>query len=214
MIDVVVCKKMFQRDLQLADLQAALEKAKALSVEALTTQIREIGFECLGCGECCSGEDNSVVVFPFEVRRILAATGLGWLEVAGPPDVGAWDKDGCFHTLEWRLKKVSQSCRFYEDRRCSIYPTRPGLCSTYPFYLDDGVLQCSMCSGIGGCIEPAEAKELAEKVIRRYVFELQEAIALTEKYEDFERGESREGGVYVVHDSEGEHRISCEGRLY
>ena len=145
---------MFQRDLQIADLQAALERAKALSVEALATQIREIGFKCLGCGECCSGEDNSVVVFPFEVRRILAATGLGWLEVAGPPDVGEWDKDGCFHTLEWRLKKVSQSCRFFENGSCSIYPIRPGLCSTYPFYLDEGVLQCSMCSGIGGCIEP------------------------------------------------------------
>lgn len=205
---------MFQRDLLIADLQAALERAKALSVEGLATQIREIGFKCLGCGECCSGEDNSVVVFPFEVRRILAATGLGWLEVAGPPDVGEWDKDGCFHTLEWRLKKVSQSCRFFENGLCSIYPIRPGLCSTYPFYLDEGVLQCSMCSGIGGCIEPSEARELAERVIRRYVFELLEAIALTEKYEDFERGESREGGVYVVHDSEGEHWIFGNERHY
>ena len=205
---------MFQRDLQIADLQAALEKAKALSVEALATQIREIGFKCLGCGECCSGEDNSVVVFPFEVRRILAATGLGWLEVAGPPDVGEWDKDGGFHTLEWRLQKVGHSCRFFENGSCCIYPTRPGLCSTYPFYLDEGVLQCSMCGGIGGCIEPAEAKELAERVIRRYVFELLEAIALTEKYEDFERGESSEGGVYIVHDSEGEHRICGDERHY
>jgi hypothetical protein len=205
---------MLERDLLIADLRAALEKARALSVEALASQIREIGFECLGCGECCSGEDNSVVVFPVEVRRILAATDLGWLEVAGPPDVGEWDKDGCFHTLEWRLQKVGHSCRFYEDGSCRIYPTRPGLCSTYPFYLEEGVLQCSICSGIGNFIEPDEARELAERAIRRYVFELQEAIALTEKFKDFERGESSQVGAYIVHDSEGEHRICGDERHY
>jgi len=88
---VVVCRKMLERDLLIADLRAALGKARALSVEALASQIREIGFECLGCGECCSGEDNSVVVFPVEVRRILEATGLHWLEVAVPPDMGEWE---------------------------------------------------------------------------------------------------------------------------
>ena len=40
-----------------------------------------------------------------------------------------------------------------------------------------------------------EAKELAERVIRRCLLNLLEAIALTEKYEDFERGESSEGGA-------------------
>jgi hypothetical protein len=210
----MVCRKMFQKDLLIADLHAALEMAKSHSVEALATQIHDIGFKCLGCGECCSGEDNSVVVFPVEVRNIQAATGLGWLEVVGPPEVGEWDKDGCFHTLEWRLKRERDSCRFYDDGRCSIYLSRPCLCSTYPFYLDDGVLQCSLCSGIGGSIQPVEAKELAERVIRRSILELMEAIALTEKYEDFERGKSNASGDYVVHDSEGEHRISGDGRHY
>jgi uncharacterized protein len=199
---------MYQKDLQIADLHAALEMVKSLSADALATQILDIGFKCLGCGECCSGEDNSVVIFPVEVRDIQAATGLGWLEVVRPPDLGEWDKDGCFHTLEWRLKKESESCRFYENGRCGIYPSRPGLCSTYPFYLDEGVLQYSLCLGIGGVIELAEAKELAERVRRRSVLELMEAIALTEKFEDFERGKSSESGVCVVHDSEGEHRIS------
>lgn len=203
----MVAGNMCQKDLQIADLHAALEMVKSLSVDALATQILDIGFKCLGCGECCSGEDNSVVVFPVEVRNIQAATGLGWLEVVRPPDAGEWDKDGCFHTLEWRLKKEGASCRFYEDGRCGIYLSRPGLCSTYPFYLDEGVLQYSLCCGIGSVIEPAEAKELAERVRCRSVLELTEAIALTEKFEDFERGKSSESGVCVVHDSEGPHRI-------
>jgi hypothetical protein len=202
---------MHQKDLQIADLHAALEMVKSLSADELATQIQDIGFKCLGCGECCFGEDNSVVAFPVEIRNIQAATGLRWLEIVRPPDTGEWDKDGCFHTLEWRLKKEGESCRFYEDRRCSIYPSRPGLCSTYPFYLDEGILQRSACRGIGGAIEPAEAKELAERVIRRCITEHLEAIALTEKFEDFERGRSNESGVCVVHDSEGEHRIADDG---
>jgi hypothetical protein len=204
----MVAGNMRQKDLQIADLHAALEKVRSLSADALAAQIQDIGFKCLGCGECCSGEDNSVVVFPVEVRDIQAATGLGWLEVVRPPDLGEWDKDGCFHTLEWRLNKEGESCRFYEDGRCGIYPYRPGLCSTYPFYLDEGVLQYSLCRGIGGVIEPAEAKELALRIVHRSVLELTEAIALTEKFEDFERGRSSENGFCVVHDSEGEHRIS------
>ena len=201
-------KKMFRKDSQIADLHAALEAVKNLSAEALATQIQDIGFKCLGCGECCFGEDNSVVVFPVEVRRIQVATDLEWLEVAGPPDLGEWDKDGCFHTLEWRLKKKGESCRFFENGRCSIYQSRPALCSTYPFYLEEGVLQYSLCRGIGGVIEPVEAEDLAKRVVCRSILELVEAIALTEKFEDFERGKSNKGGIYVVHDSEGEHRIS------
>ncbi len=72
---------MLQKDLQIADLHAALQRVKSLSTDALATQIRDIGFKCLGCGECCSGEDNSVVVFPVEARTIRAATGLEWLEI-------------------------------------------------------------------------------------------------------------------------------------
>jgi hypothetical protein len=203
---------MLQKDLQIADLHAALQRVKSLSAEALASQIRDIGFKCLACGECCSGEDNSVVVFPVEARTIREATGLEWLEVVRPPGIGEWDKDGCFHTLEWRLKKEGDSCRFFKNGRCSIYPSRPGLCNTYPFYLDEGVLQHSLCCGIGGVIEPAEAAELARRVIRRSILELTEAIALTEKFEDFERGsKSSKDGVYIVHDSEGEHRIADDG---
>ncbi|NTV27825.1 MAG: hypothetical protein HGA93_03990, partial [Methanothrix sp.] len=128
-------------------------------------------------------------------------------KIAGPPDEGEWDKDGCFHTLEWRLKKRGESCRFYQNGRCSVYPDRPMLCRTYPFYLDGGVLVCSECRGQGGRIGSNEADKMAEQLILRYLFEIQEAIALLERYRDFERGEARKGVGCIVHDSEGEHRI-------
>ena len=205
-----------QRAEQIRQLYADLRAAEGLSADVLSRRIQEIGFRCLRCGECCTGEDNSVVVFPFEVRRILAAAGLQWLEAVEPPKEGEWDRNGCFHTLEWRLKKEGASCKFYSrsvcgmkgDGVCRIYGSRPLICSTYPFYLDRGVLHFSECRGLGDSIEPDTAKKMAERLILRQVTEIREAIALLEKYEDFERGEAGEDGRCIVHDSEGEHCLS------
>ena len=59
-------------------------------------------------------------------------------------------------------------------------------------------------------IEPREAEKLAEELISRQITEIQEAISLLEKYQDFERADPEKGeskGCIIVHDSEGEHRI-------
>lgn len=196
----------------LAKLRDDLLAAQALSTERLSAQIQEIGFQCLRCGECCSGEDNSVVVFPFEIRRILEATGLDWHDVVEPPKEGEWDSEGIFHTLEWRLRKEGGSCKFYAKCNCKIYGSRPLLCSTYPFYLDSAVLRCSECRGLGRKIQPRKAWKIAALLKKRWIIEICEAIALLEKYEDFERGRPGKKGLCVVHDSEGEHRIITELR--
>ncbi|MDD4653238.1 MAG: YkgJ family cysteine cluster protein [Methanothrix sp.] len=197
-------------DLQdrIAGLKKDLLAAKGISQTDLAARIRKTGFRCQKCGECCRGEDNSVVVFPEEIRRIQKATGLHWLKAVAPPEEGEWDREGCFHTLEWRLLKENDACRFYQDGRCSIYPVRPRLCRTYPFYLDEGRLMHSECRGLGKKIEQEEANNLAESLLERYLTEIQEAIHLLERYRDFERGEAKEGGECIVHDSEGEHRVS------
>ncbi|VVB69380.1 Putative zinc- or iron-chelating domain protein [uncultured archaeon] len=193
---------------QLEELCGSLEAAKDLSPKELAAQIETIGFQCQECKDCCRGIDNSVVVFPFEIRRIMAATGQKWLEAVEPPSEGEWDRNGCFHTLEWRLKKKTGYCQFSRDDGCRIYEARPLLCSTYPFFLDQGILRFSECRGLGRTIKPAEAEKLAERLIERNMTEINEAISLLERYNDFERGPSRERGPCIVHDSEGEHRIS------
>jgi hypothetical protein len=66
----------------------------------------------------------------------------------------------------------------------------------------------SECRGLGGKTEQQEANDLAEGLLTRYITEIEETIHLLERYRDFERGEAKEGGECVVHDSEGEHRIS------
>ncbi|VVB71485.1 Putative zinc- or iron-chelating domain protein [uncultured archaeon] len=198
----------------IAELREDLLAARKLSTENLAQQIQENGFSCQLCGECCQGMDNSVVVFPFEIRRIKAASGLEWLQAAEPPEEGEYDREGCFHTLEWRLKRIDGSCRFYQSGRCSIYEARPLLCSTYPFYLDRGRLQCSLCRGLGCKIDPEKAGEMAELLILRYTTEIEEAILLLEKYQDFERGRPRKGGRCIVHDSEGMHCIHHKKSIY
>jgi len=145
----------------LSKLREDLLAARGLSTERLAAQIQEIGFQCQRCGECCTGEDNSVVVFPFEIRRILQYMGMDWNDVVEPPQEGEWDSEGVFHTLEWRLKKEDGSCKFYAKWRCKIYGTRPLLCSTYPFYLDSGALRCSECRGLGRKIQPRKAQKIA-----------------------------------------------------
>lgn len=192
---------------RIAELREDLRKAKSQSRAALAAEIRDMGFSCQGCGECCRGEDNSVLVFPREIRAIEEATGLSWAEVAEPPQEGEWDTEGYFHTLEWRLAKVGEACRFYQGGVCAIYSVRPMLCRSYPFYLDRGKLMASECRGLGGEIEAQEAERLAETLIARQIIEIEEAIALLERYKDFLRGPPGERGI-IVHDSEGEHRIA------
>jgi hypothetical protein len=199
------------KDKRLEELRKNLEATKRISTEVLASQIRAIGFECLRCGDCCVGEDNSVVLFPFEIRRILAETGIGWPDAVEPPKIGECDREGNFHTLEWRIKKDGDSCKFHSETGCKIYQTRPMLCKTYPFYLDEGTLHYSECRGLGKNIGSDEAERIAATVINRSITEIQEAIALLEKYKDFERGSPTKIKACIVHDSEGEHHITWDG---
>ena len=90
-------------------------------------------FECLpGCGLCCS---YKVALLPGDAERI---EGLGYQQAIFAAD-GALQKDSGF-------------CAFLEDdRRCSIYDGRPGLCRSFPFFLeDDGSIDVDLsCPGVG-----------------------------------------------------------------
>ncbi|MDF0590452.1 YkgJ family cysteine cluster protein [Candidatus Methanocrinis natronophilus] len=191
----------------LADLESQLERAESLATDDLARKIKEIGFRCEICGDCCRGEDNSVAVFPFEIRGIADETGESWLEVAGPPLDGEWDCEGSFHTLEWRLRKTGRDCRYFSDKGCKIYEARPLLCTTYPFYLEDCRLRWSECRGLGGEIGTGDSLILAELLKRRQIVEIREAVKLVKRYDDFERGEPSPYGRCIVHDSAGEHLI-------
>jgi Fe-S-cluster containining protein len=201
---------MSSRKRHLQELRSELQDIRDLSLDQLAEQIRALGFRCLRCGECCSGEENSVVVFPFEIRAILDRTELPWLEAVEPPGEGEWDEQGRFHTLEWRLRKEGSSCKFYGKGECRIYEERPLLCKTYPFFLEKGVLGSSECSGLGVRAERDRSQELAALLKERRIVELEEAIALIEKFQEFSRGAAGRRAICIVHDSEGAHQVSAD----
>jgi len=130
------------------------------------------------------------------------------------------DSDGNIHAYGWMLRrKRNGDCIFLEKdtNRCRIYPVRPMLCSTYPFYLEELKLYTCECEGLGDRISAEESRKLADSLLSRYISELEDTLAMYEKYGNFER--EREGleiartnlekgtCVYVVHDSKGSTKI-------
>lgn len=126
------------------------------------------------------------------------------------------DPDGNIHAYGWMLRrKKNGDCVFLEKdtNRCRIYPVRPVLCSTYPFYIEGLKLYTCECEGLGVHISAEESRKLAGSLLSRYVSELEDTLAMYEKYEDFERTEkgheiaknNLEKGtcIYIVHDSRG-----------
>jgi hypothetical protein len=192
---------------QLTDLFQELEMSYKISVQELASQIRQIGFQCVGCGDCCCGEDNNVVVFPREIRQISQLTSDCWLEIAEPPTIGEWDLNRNFHTLEWRLKKENLSCKYHTSHGCIIYEARPIICRTYPFFINDGILDFSECQGLGKEIGTEESEKLARLLVNRLIMEIEESIALIRKYDDFERGKPSGKKDCIIQDTEREHRI-------
>jgi uncharacterized protein len=120
------------------ELRYRLEEIRRLSADEIASQIKKIGFECIRCGECCNGDDNSVVAFPFEIRKILKANCIGWLDAVEPPTIGEWDDRGCFHTLEWRIRRAGGSCKFYNKGVSEKGQSNKNDKSNYSDFKNDG----------------------------------------------------------------------------
>lgn len=126
------------------------------------------------------------------------------------------DFEGNIHVFGWVLRrKINGDCIFHEKGtvRCRIYPVRPMLCMTYPFYIEELKLHTCECEGLGYPISAEDSRKLAEKLLCRYVSELEDMLAVYENYVDFRRGDigpelakkNLEKGrcTYIVHDSTG-----------
>ena len=132
----------------MGDLEAELDAARALDVEALADAIESIGFSCTRCGACCrgDGDEHTATVFPDEVRA-LADDGDEWRDVARPLPFGLDADYERGATFEWALQTdACGDCTFYASAddagerpgRCTVYDARPLICRTYPFSVDLG----------------------------------------------------------------------------
>lgn len=182
----------------------ALDEAIGIDEQRLADEIKTIGFVCRNCAQCCRAEygDNTVFIFPFEIRSICGKTGLGRDDFVIPTPSEDRDSEGNIHTFEWVLRK-NGDCVFLKYGLCRIYEYRPYICKTYPFYLLDGHLMVSECAGLGGGISNEKSMELAALLKERYIAEIKESVALLERFDGFNPG----SGNVCVHDSEGEHWV-------
>ena len=195
-----------QKEIRISNLKKELAKALQIDEKKLAGKIREIGFECKKCARCCRAEygDNTVVVFPSEIRDICDKTGLARDDFVIPAPSQDIDPQGNIHTFEWVLKE-NGDCIFLRNGLCEIYECRPHICRTYPFYLLDGELEVSECSGAGRNITDDNSLKLAALLKERLVTEIRESIALIKRFNGFIPGGS---GSVCVHDSEGEHWLN------
>jgi len=184
-------------------LKISLNEAIRIDESQIAEKIISIGYKCQRCGRCCMGNygDNTVSIFPFEIRRISEKTGLKREDIAVPTPSDDRDDAENIHTFEWILKK-NRDCTFQDKGLCKIYECRPYICRTYPFYLLDGRLMVSECEGLRNTINVVDAMKMAKLLKERYIAEIRELIALLEKFRGF--APSGKGDI-CVHDSEGEH---------
>lgn len=206
-----------------------IQRIREIDVHELAEAIREVGFECTECGECCTSDspkeenENVVTIFPDEVRRISESYDLERHEVAEPMPFGLDD----YETFEWSVKREPcGDCFFHDsDIGCEIYEERPWICRTYPFdiSLDSGEIDLSSvpatgverselddcdllvyeCEGVGREMSYEKAVEYARRLKKRKIKEVRESRSLLENYEKVEPTQ----GSVVVHDSEGAHIV-------
>lgn len=184
-------------------LNKALDNSVNIDETRLADKIKHIGFRCRRCAQCCRAEygDNTVFIFPFEIRRICGETGLCRDDFVKPTPSEDEDSEGNIHTFEWVLRK-NRDCIFQKDGLCTVYKSRPYICRTYPFYLLEGRLMFSECAGLGGEISNEESRRFAVLLKERYMTEIKEMISLLERFGGFNPGGR---GKVCVHDSEGGH---------
>ena len=199
---LIICPQMKQAKIN--RLLKTLDEAARIDEKQIADKIKAIGFACRNCAQCCRAEygDNTVLIFPFEIRSICGKTGLGRDDFVIPAPSGDRDSEGNIHTFEWVLRK-NGDCIFLEKGLCRIYEVRPYICRTYPFYLLEGQLMVSECAGLGGEISCEESLKIAVLLKERYITEIKESIALLERFDGFKPGR----GNVCVHDSEGEHWV-------
>ena len=216
------------------DLEAELDRARALDVDELAAAVRSIGFSCTHCGACCRGQDDehTATVFPDEVRAIVAGSAdtdgdaaYGWRDVARPMPFGLeTDDDGRPHgeTFEWALQTdACGDCTFYDDGgadapgACTVYDDRPLICETYPFSVDlGGAEPMGEVVDVAGPIRAHECEGLGREIDEEDAMALAETLkerAIRDVEEMIAVRDNYEPAVpgpgeVVVHDSEGAKR--------
>lgn len=87
--------------------------------------------DCAGCSACCRGMGQSIVLDPYDIYHLQAATGLTFGQLM-QEKVELHVEDGLI-LPSIRMQDDSDLCGFLDrEGRCGIHNHRPGLCRLFP----------------------------------------------------------------------------------
>lgn len=104
--------------------------------------------DCEGCSACCRGMGNSVVLDPYDVRRLSRGIGKTLSQMLGK-EVLLSITDGLI-LPSLNMENETKACPFLnKEGRCSIYAFRPGICRLFPLgrYYHDGGFSYVLMTG-------------------------------------------------------------------
>ena len=87
--------------------------------------------ECAGCGACCRGMGDTIVLDPYDIWQLTAGTGKPFQALLGNClDLHVEEGVILPHLM---MRKDTESCTFLgPDGRCTIHAFRPGICRLFP----------------------------------------------------------------------------------
>lgn len=87
--------------------------------------------DCKGCSACCQGMGNSIVLDPFDCYRLTTDLKVGFQELLADK-IELNVVDGVI-LPNLKMSGEKEACAFLnEEGRCSIHPSRPGICRIFP----------------------------------------------------------------------------------
>ena len=110
--------------------------------------------DCQQCGKCCDGSFfKGVILMEEDIKRIEKHFKKNITEILTPKDLGITIHCGKeFFT-------IIQPCKFYVNKKCSIYDFRPLSCRQYPlFYFNGEITISDKCSAANDLYTRIEKK--------------------------------------------------------
>ena len=107
--------------------------------------------ECAGCGACCRGMGDTIVLDPYDIWQLTAGTGKPFQALLGNClDLHVEEGVILPHLM---MRKDTESCTFLgPDGRCTIHAFRPGICRLFPLGRQYDGPKTSYFIVEGGCV--------------------------------------------------------------
>jgi Fe-S-cluster containining protein len=175
------------------------------ALDDISAKINVSGFTCIKCSACCTGHDAVIMVSPPEIRAIMQETDLEWHDIVTPYPEYIIEQSQKL-TFGWALRQTQDQCIFLQNKQCTIYHTRPWICKTYPFMLDQECVITSACEGLRSQTDPLDPKaltQLLQDLIARKNAEEEEEAQIVYWYHIFTNTPSETKASVIVIDSEG-----------